>query len=305
MIREEKIKKWLAGELSESERKEFESSAEFIEIQKIFKAVNNFKAPDYDVDEEYNRLSDKLMNQKRTISLYERISPVLKIAAILILALTVGYFSYNYIDPSQDNQQWISEQAELYLPDSSFVALNAGSKIRYSNRKWKKERNVELNGEAFFKVKKGSQFNVKTDQGTVTVLGTEFTVEDWENYYKVSCYSGSVQVISEENSIVLKPNMTYRIVDGEEETFTFSDKSQPAWLRGESSFRSVPLKFVINEMERQYAVSVETRNVNVSQLFTGSFTHEDLEVALKSITLPLDLNYEIKNSVIIITFEGS
>ncbi|MFW5821322.1 MAG: FecR family protein, partial [Bacteroidota bacterium] len=190
MNREKKIKKWLAGELSESERKEFESSAEFAEIHKLLKALNNFKAPDYNVDEEYNRLSDKLMNQKRTVSLFERISPVLKIAAILILALTVGYFSYNYINPSQNNQQWISEQTELYLPDSSFVALNAGSKIRYSSRKWKKERNVELNGEAFFKVKKGSQFNVKTDQGTVTVLGTEFTVEDWDNYYQVSCYSG-------------------------------------------------------------------------------------------------------------------
>ncbi len=305
MTREEKIKKWLAGELSESESKEFESSEEFAEINKLLKAVSNFKAPDYDVDAEYNRLSENLMSQKRTVSLYERISPVLKIAAILILALTIGYFSYNYINPSQDNQQWISEQTELYLPDSSFVALNAGSKIRYSGRKWKKERNVELNGEAFFKVKKGSQFNVKTDQGTVTVLGTEFTVEDWDNYYKVSCYSGAVRVISDKNTIVLKPKMSYRIVDGEEETYTFSDKSQPDWLRGESSFNSVPLKFVINELERQYDVSVETRNVDVSQMFTGSFTHNNLEIALKSITLPLDLNYEIENSLIIIAFEGS
>ncbi|MFW5820945.1 MAG: FecR family protein, partial [Bacteroidota bacterium] len=190
MTNEDKIKKWLAGELSESERKEFESSEEFAENIRLLKAVNNFKAPEYNVDEEYKRLYNKLFNRSRTVSLYERISPVLKIAAILILALTIGYLSYNYINPSLNNQEWISEQTELYLPDSSFVVLNAGSKIRYSDRKWKKERNVELSGEAFFKVKKGSQFNVTTGQGTVTVLGTEFTVEDWDNYYQVSCYSG-------------------------------------------------------------------------------------------------------------------
>jgi transmembrane sensor len=305
MNREEKIKKWLAGELSESERKEFESTDEFVEMSKLLKNVNNFKAPEYDVDAEYGRLSDRIIKRKSTFSLYDRISPVLKIAAILIIALTIGYFSYDYINPSIDNEEWISEQTELYLPDSSYVSLNAGSEIRFSDRRWKKERNVELRGEAFFKVKEGSQFKVKTDQGTVTVLGTEFNVKEWQNYFHVSCYSGLVEVAAGESTVVLQPNTIYRIVNGEEKTFAFSEKSQPDWLYGESSFSSVPLKFVINELERQYKVSVETRNVDLSQRFTGSFTHEDLQIALKSITLPLDLNYEIKNSVIVITFEGS
>ncbi len=305
MTNEDKIKKWLAGELSESERKEFESSEEFAETDKLLKAINNFKSPEYDVDSKYNRLSERIFNRKRTISFYERMSPLLKIAAILIIALTIGYFSYNYINPATNSQEWITEQAELYLPDSSFVALNAGSEIRYSDRKWNKERNVELNGEAFFRVKKGSQFTVITDQGTVRVLGTEFTVEDRENYYQVSCYSGSVKVNAENYIVVLKPNTTYRIVNGEEETYAFSDKSQPDWLEGESSFNSVPLKFVINELERQYKVSVETQNVDMDQLFTGSFTHQNLEIALKAITLPLDLKYEFINGVIIIAFEGS
>lgn len=305
MANEDKIKKWLAGELSEYERKEFESSEEFAEIDKLLKSVKNFKAPEYDVDSEYNRLSKKLMDQKRSVSLYQRISPVLKIAAIFILALTIGYFSYNQLKSGSDKREWISEQTELYLPDSSFVSLNAGSKIRYSVREWKKARNVELHGEAFFNVKEGSQFNVKTDQGTVRVLGTEFTVKDWENIYQVKCYSGSVKVEARENSVVLQPHSTYRILNGREEIFTFSDKTGPDWLEGESSFKSVPLEFVINELERQYQVSVETRNVKLNQLFTGSFTHKNLEIALKSITLPLDLNYEIKNSVIIIAFEGS
>ncbi len=304
MTSEDKIKKWLAGELSDAERKEFENSEEFVEINKLLKAVNNFKAPEYSIDGEYKKLSDRLSGNKKTISLYERISPLLKIAAILIAAIIIGYLSYNNFYPDSENREWIMEQAEVYLPDSSYVALNKGSRIWYSFRKWGKIRNVELRGEAFFKVKNGSHFNVKTPQGMVTVLGTEFSVKDWDNYYQVTCYSGSVRVKTSRNSFVLQPNSTFRVVNGKEDAFAISDQSGPDWLHGESSFKSVPLNFVINELERQYKVSVETRDVDLNQLFTGSFSHKNLEIALKSITLPVHLDYEINENKIVITVEG-
>ncbi len=304
MTGEEKIKKWLSGELSESERKEFESTEEYAKISKLLESVQKFEAPEYDVDSEYERLTENLFSQERTISLYDRIKPVLKIAAVLILALVLGYFSYTYLAPSSENQQWIAEETEVYLPDSSLVSLNTGSGIRYSDKKWKKQRAVELKGEAFFKVKNGSQFRVKTQQGTVSVLGTAFSVKDREEFFQVSCYSGSVRVELETKSLVLGPESTYRMLDGKEERFKFSGKTGPDWLNGESRFSSVPLKFVISELERQYKIPVETRDVDLNQLFTGSFSHENMEIALKSITLPLNLHYEINENKIVIAIEG-
>ena len=300
---EELIKKWLSGELSDTEKKEFESSEEFAGINRLLKAVDAFKAPEYNIDSEYKRLSENIHHRNTTIPLFKRIIPVLKIAAILIIAITAGFFSIDYFGSKSINNRWIAELEEVYLPDSSIVSLNTDSKIRFSSRKWEGERNVELVGQAFFKVKEGSSFNVITKQGTVTVIGTEFDVIDRDNYYEVTCYSGLVKVVAGQNSVTLKPGSVFRIVNGKEENYSISEKTQPDWLFGESSFRSVPYGFVINELERQYKVSVDAKNIDLDKLFTGGFVHDNLEIALGSITIPVDLNFEVNGNKVVITFE--
>lgn len=304
MTNEEKIKKWLSGELSDSEKKEFESTDEFAKIDKLLKAVKAFKAPEYNISNEQSRLSNKIFYEKDTISLYNRISPILKIAAIFIVVSIIGYFSYHSINSVSVDNNWIADRTNVYLPDSSLVILNADSKIKFSEKKWKRERKVELEGEAFFKVKKGSQFNVHTQHGKVTVLGTEFDVKDRKNYYEVVCYSGLVQVTTGHYTVRLEPNSAFRTINGKEESYTISNKSEPGWLQGESSFTSVPFGVVIDELERQYKVTVEANNVDLDQLFTGGFSHENIEIALKSITIPVNLSYEINGNKIVLSFES-
>ncbi len=303
MKNEDKIKRWLSGELSKAERDEFENSEAFAQIDKLLEAVKNFKSPGYDVKSEYARLSDNLFQPKKTITLYSRLTPLLRIAAILIVAVILGYFSYTYINQRINNQEWIAEAHEVYLPDSSLVKLNAGAKIKFNEKKWHKTRNIELDGEAFFKVNKGSQFNVITSHGTVTVLGTEFDVKNWENYYEVTCYSGAVKVTTSSDEVILKPNMAYRVLNGKEEQYTVLNKPMPDWINGESSFESVPLKFVLEELERQYNVNTVAAKVDMHQRFTGSFSHHNLEIALKSITVPLNLSYRVNENKIVISAE--
>ena len=303
MTTEDKIKKWLAGELSESERKELEGTDEFAKITRLLRALKNFKAPEYDVDGQYKKLSEEVIHKKRTISFYSKISPILRIAAIFILALTVGYFAYNQLNSVFEKQEWISAQNEVLLPDSSSILLNAESKIRFSRKNWEKERNVELMGEAYFEVKEGSKFNVKSSQGTVSVLGTEFGVKDWKNYFEVTCYSGMVKVITAQNKIILEPNSAFRIINEKEEHYTVANKSEPDWLNGESSFSSVPLYLVLKELERQYKVSVVSNDIELNQIFTGSFTHDNLRLALESITIPAGLNYKINEDKIVLLLE--
>jgi ferric-dicitrate binding protein FerR (iron transport regulator) len=241
---------------------------------------------------------------QKPVSLSARIQPALKIAAILVIALTAGYFLYHTVLPSTGSRGWITEQTEVYLPDSSFVVLNTASGIRFAGKKWDEERTVELRGEAFFKVKTGAQFTVQTPQGQVTVLGTEFSVKDREDYFQVTCFSGSVRVVTPQRSTVLKPQSSYRVVNGIEENFIYSGGSVPDWFREESSFRSVPLRFVLSELELQYNVSVVTKDVDVNQLFTGSFTHKNLDIALEAVTIPVNLQYAISENKTVITVEG-
>ena len=87
-----------------------------------------------------------------------------------------------------------SEKTTVTLPDNSTAQLNSKSEISYSEKKWDKKRTVNLKGEAYFKVAKGSKFDVKTTAGIVSVHGTQFNVKNRKNYFEVKCFEGLVGV---------------------------------------------------------------------------------------------------------------
>ena len=73
---------------------------------------------------------------------------------------------------------------------------------------------------------------------------------------------------------------------------------KPSWLVNKSTFESMPFSYVIKELERQYNIKVIYNSEIASTLFTGNFTHTDLNLALKTVSIPLNLNYTIKNGIV-------
>ena len=176
------------------------------------------------------------------------------------------------------------------------MVLNADSRVTYKKNIWKISRHVHLDGEAFFSVAKGSRFDVETQSGIVSVLGTQFNVKNRDNYFEVVCYEGLVQVQSLGETSKLSAGNSFRILNGEMEVFDKNDSyTVPDWMSNESVFRSVPFAQVIHELERQYDVSITASNIDLNQLFTGKFVHDSLEMSLKAITIPLNLKYEISD----------
>ncbi len=167
----------------------------------------------------------------------------------------------------------------------------------------RKERSY-LVSEAYFKVEKGSQFDVVTWLGKVSVLGTQFNVKQRVNYFEVICYEGLVSVSYKGKEIKLPAGKTFKLIDGAVVEGETKD-SVPSWAeKNMSSFKSVPYSEVIKEFERQYNIKVETNSIDAEQLFTGSFTNNDEELALKSITLPLQLKFnKTNNTTIVLTKE--
>ena len=51
---------------------------------------------------------------------------------------------------------------------------------------------------------------------------------------------------------------------------------EPSWTKNESTFSSIPLKFVLAELERQFNIDVETENINTEQLLQGPLTTQTL-----------------------------
>ena len=300
MKKEDLIKKWLDNDLTANEFEAFKKLDDYASLEKLSNSVKHFKADDYDSHKELDIVlqkinSDSYQNKKSIKNNW--VKPLMRIAAILVISFGVYYFSTNR-DTSVNTV--MAEKTVIELPDLSEVKLNAESHISFNKKSWNKEREVELNGEAYFKVAKGSKFNVITEDGIVSVLGTQFNVKQRDNYFEVICFEGLVGVNYKESFVKLKPGYSFLIIDGNQYAKEIDTRTEPSWINDESYFSSIPYDQVLKELERQYGISIETSNIDLTQLYTGTFKHDNLELALKSVTLPLNLEYQIKNDTTIV-----
>ena len=290
-MQENYLAKWLNGELSEQELREFEASEAYASFQKLKEASSGLQAPDFDVDQALLRFKEEHMAKSPKVITLNPFRKFLRVAAVIAILLTGSYFYINSLNEKVTTG--FAERSEVILPDNSELFLNADSRISYSEKNWDNQRNIKLDGEAFFKVAKGKKFTVSTEQGTVTVLGTQFNVENRKGIFEVTCYEGLVSVTHNGKEIKLPAGNSYVVINGKQVTGT-PEGTQPSWMNNESSFESIPLKYVFAELERQFDVQVNTENINTDLLFTGSFNNTDLNMALKSISTPSQTRYKVE-----------
>lgn len=298
MNREELILKWLNNDLNDQEFEAFKALEDYDDLVKLNTNLQHFKADNYDTSAELENVLSSIKVKSALINNW--LKPLMRVAAVLAICFSVYYYTTT-LDTTVTTQ--LAQKTTVELPDASTVSLNAKSLLAYNKNDWKKERDVDLQGEAFFKVAKGSSFNVKTTSGTVTVYGTQFNVKQRDNYFEVICYEGLVGVTYNTKETKLKPGDSFLVIDGKIIVKEKEYRSTPSWLNNESDFKSIPFKQVVAEFERQYEVEVTLKNVDSTQLFTGSFTHDNLDVALKSIALPLQVTYSKQNNTIILKRE--
>lgn len=180
------------------------------------------------------------------------------------------------------------------LPDGSEVHLNAGSSISYAPYWWEGNRRVQLEGEAFFKVKKGSSFQVQSKQGKTEVLGTSFNVYARAEDYTVVCQTGKVLVTSPyQDSVYLLPQ--------EKAIWRNQQLKKQAWHPQELAWREQAFSFdnrlldrVVKELERQYAIEITLAPNLVKQYhYTGYFKKtKEPTAALEIITISLGLQFK-------------
>ncbi|MGJ8665319.1 MAG: FecR family protein [Patiriisocius sp.] len=290
MTREQLIQKWLDHDLSKTEEEAFMQLDDYAELTKLSRAMKQVDVPPYDIDAQMASLQEAVKEQHVKTLNWKKI--LLPIAAILVICFGIFKFSNNQLTTVETIA---AQKQTTELPDGSIVQLNANSEILFSQKNWKDNRNISLKGEAFFKVSKGEKFVVETSLGKVTVLGTQFNVQEREGVFEVFCFEGSVKVDFKGKSEVLKPGQLFSSETGLSFNSSFIDKT-PTWINGKSTFKSKPYKYIIAEFERQYNLKINALNIDTSQLFTGSFPHENLEKALQAITMPLQINAKIIDS---------
>ncbi|MCB0463571.1 MAG: FecR family protein [Flavobacteriaceae bacterium] len=291
MTREELIKKWLDNDLSPEELKAFNALDDAQELNRLSDGMKAFKAPEYDTSEVFASIKQTIAASQVKPSI-NWTKQLLRFAAIFVIGFSLYYYSTT-LDTNISTT--MAEKTSIELPDASLVTINALTDISFNKKNWIKNRFVKLNGEAYFKVAKGATFNVETPSGIVSVLGTQFNVKHRENLFEVVCYEGSVNVNFNNKNTILKPGDSFLLLDGEIIATEKENIKNPSWINNQSYFKSMPLSYVLNEFERQYNVTVESQQIDTKQVYTGSFVHDNMELALKSITLPLNIKFSKKD----------
>ncbi|PCJ94538.1 MAG: histidine kinase [Flavobacteriaceae bacterium] len=302
-MQENYLAKWLNNELSGEELKDFMKSEAYASYQKIAEVSKTMEAPEFNVDKALNHFKDTNLTKKVKVI---QLNPIRKIMRIAAAVAVIAVGSYFYIDSLNENiATQFAEHTQVILPDNSEIALNADSQVSYSEKKWDKERNVSLNGEAFFKVAKGKRFTVSTEDGVVAVLGTQFNVENREGYFEVSCYEGLVSVTYKGKEIMLPAGNSFLVINGKVIDMGTPKGAHPSWMDNESSFKSAPLKYVLDEFERQYNITVATQNIDLNQLFSGTFSNTNAELALESISVPSQILYKLEGNKVLFYAESA
>jgi len=302
-MQENYLAKWLNNDLSEEELAVFKNSDEYASYEKLIKVSGSLEAPDFDVDKALDDFKNTNLTKDTKIIRMSPMKKLWRIAAAIAVIFVVSYLYVSTLDESVSTQY--AERNEVILPDNSEIILNADSRITYSEKNWDKERKIALEGEAFFKVAKGQKFTVATADGLVTVLGTQFNVENRKGFFEVTCYEGLVSVTYNDKTTKLPAGNSFIVFNGNVVERETPANTTPSWMSFESTFKSIPLNYVLDELERQYDIEVETQNVKLDQLFTGSFSNTNLNLALQSISTPSQMKFKQEGNNVLFYAENA
>ena len=243
-------------------------------------------------------------------------------AAVLTLSLIFSGI-YSYLNrPETESIQTVSSpifqevksaygtQAKVELADGTTVFLNSGSKLRFPQTFGNQsQRNVELDGEAYFSVTKNENmpFIVHTNRLNIKVLGTKFNVDAYADNQaiRVALVEGKVMLhdgasSSEDDLTDLIPNQvaTFNVTDHSLSKTDVRDMNKyTAWISGRIVFFGDPIQTVMKKLEKWYNVEIVLSDKKLEKYsFTGTFIDESLEQVLNILSLTSPMTYVIQPS---------
>lgn len=237
-----------------------------------------------------------------------RFQKALKIAAILVLALAVSFSVAKFVLTPKELTQITAkgEKKEIHLEDGSIVVLNSNSSITYPEE-FGKTRNIQLNGEAYFKVFHDEErpFIVQTHDVKVRVLGTSFDINSYDHRQtKVSVVTGKVEVTSPTGKKVhIIKNQQADLRNNSDFQITKEDSSEGiAWTSNTIILKNTTLAETAKIIENWYDVDITFEDATLDKLtISGKFKDEKLENVLESIAFlkQLKIEYITKKQIVI------
>lgn len=304
------------------------SESEFQKEQQRFaQALDNLSLDDdffQDTAHEEEPDISILENSHKTRKLKQRIIGAL--ALILVAAGSIVYVALQkkgLLSASGESAKVIllekyvpkGERAKITLPDGSEVELNADSKLTYPSKFTGSSRELQLTGEAFFRVQNDPKrpFHVITANLAITVLGTSFNMQSYpnRNQARVALVTGKVRLDRIDDPITKHVlGEALELAPSEMGIFNKSDLSldktkydideETGWRQGIVVFKNADFTEIADCFDKVYNIRLINRSPKTVFKFKGSFTNISPEEIVKSICLSKNLSYTTNGNVITI-----
>lgn len=309
----QQIRRYLNGAYNSHEAKEMAESLLRADKEgilddladEVWEEALSLPEPSDQIKEQYKKeaqhLLESMQSQKRSFTKRILYMATGIAASILVIwgAITMKQqWDIQHITVAQATTGF-GEKKELTLPDGSQIILNACSKLEYPSQFIGDKREVQLVGEAYFKVQSNPEqpFLIQTSDFQVEVLGTEFNVKSYahDQIQSVEVENGKVQVTLPEDRIRLKKQEQIYLnkQSGEYSKLKRSENKVAAWRNGALHFYQTPLTDVAKELERRYHCKISFRQGEVFEnLISGEHDNQSLESVLESLHYICGINYE-------------
>lgn len=224
-------------------------------------------------------------------------------AAVIIIAAGLGFWKLYPGKPVLESAY--GQLSNNQLPDGSTMILNANSTATLSEG-WKEgmDREVWLEGEAFFKVTRTAQksrFIVHTENLDVIVTGTQFNVMNRDGRTTVLLTEGSVIIrTGDGRELAMSPGDYVEMENKRIERKEGNEDNVLAWKDNKLAFDNTGLPEVARIINHHYGVKITLADDKVAgKSLTGIMPNNNLDDLLEAISIALNISINRSDSAIV------
>ncbi|MCU4154587.1 FecR family protein [Carboxylicivirga sp. A043] len=323
---EKRIIDYLEGDLSLKEQyelvdwvKENEGNARYyVEIKDVWESSYLDANEVADTRQEWLKFKSHIQNVSVNSAL--KLKKVLRIwqavAAVVVVLLAGVSFLMLYQQNAGTEVLLVKtvvpsgEKSRLELPDGTIVWINSASVLTYNTDYGRVNRNISLEGEAYFEVASNADlpFLVHTKDCEVKVLGTKFNVMAYASspHTETSLLEGRVDVsLLNGKKVGILPGQV-ALANGYRNSLQIIEgniNNIICWKDNVLKFDNTPLTEVIEKLDKWYGVAIELNNSELlaQKRFTFTVKSESLSELLNIMKLVQPLEYHIDGERVSIT----
>lgn len=289
--------------LTREEQKELEEwrnlhQEEFNKLERLITFTDTRIKHDatFNTEAAWEKIKPRLKSRtKKTFRLW----PSLIAAAAAMITIWVGIKMYYPEIPALRLENQTASIQRHMLPDSSEVILFPGTQITCHISQTDGERKVRMNGKAFFEVKKNAarKFVVKTNDISIEVLGTSFTVDGTNiRNTRVMVRSGKVRVSTDEANVELIKNQQVEISDNKIQIKPLDSDQEFDFANGLLIVRNKPLEYIVKQIELTTGNRIIIENSIGNDRITSRFDLNDMEQVVAELAYLCNCLYEKTDS---------